>query len=101
MTGMFPKWRFKMSVSYKLTNCTGKTLLKFILDEHQKDTGLPVHPFSHLDKVSPYYRSIGLLSAKETGCFFIDGQVLTAWGKNNWMPIFIALRQCNVRMVEA
>lgn len=90
-----------MSVSYRLTNCTGSRLIKFILDEHRKDTGLPVHPFSHIDQTSPYHRSIGLANADDTGCFYVEGNVLTAWGQNNWVPILKALRRCNVRVKEA
>ena len=91
-----------MSVSYELTNCTTEELVDFVLEEHKKDTGLPVHPFNQLDKHMPERHITALVNSDDTGCFFVVGDnKITAWGKNNWVPIIAALQRCNVQFRDA
>lgn len=88
-----------MSVNMVLKGVTNKQLVAFVLAEHEKGTGLPVHPFSVVNASMPHYnRSLGLTTGE--GTVFCEGRnMLSAYGcANEWPTLLKHLRVCNVRV---
>ena len=86
-----------MSLSYR-TNVLADELIEFLLDEHTKGTGIPVHPFSVVNATMPSFnRSYGITDSR--GTLFIEDDAMTAYGyDNDHGAMLSALRRCNVEI---
>ncbi len=86
-----------MSVTYSTSVHTDE-LLEFLLDEHKKDTGIPVHPFSAVNSsLSCFDRSLGITDGD--GTLFVTDNHMDAYGYNNQHRNMIrALRSCGINV---
>lgn len=86
-----------MSLTYS-TNVNADELLDFLLDEHAKGTGIPVHPFSVVNAtMSSFNGSLGITDG--SGTLFVDDGQLTAYGIGNHHDGMLrALRRCAVEI---
>ena len=84
-----------MSFDYQ-TDVDADELVEFLLDEHTKGTGIPVHPFSVVNaSMSAYNGTYGITNG--TGTLFVADERLSAYGVNNQHNgMLTALRRCGV-----
>ena len=80
-----------MSMTYA-TSFTAEELEEFLLSEHQKDTGIPVHPFTNIA-----HRILGITDGD--GTLFINNCEMTAYGvNNNHNNMIRALKVCGAHI---
>lgn len=86
-----------MSITYT-TNVEADVLLDFLLDQHVKDTGIPVHPFSVVNAtMETYNRTLGITDGN--GTLFVEDGYFNAFGyENKYDAMLTALRRCNVKI---
>ncbi len=84
-----------MSVTYS-TSVRADELKEFLLDEHKKGTGIPVHPFSAVNSSFQHFdRSLGITDGD--GTLFVTDNQMTAYGYNNQHQNMVrALRSCGM-----
>ena len=82
-----------MSMTYA-TSFTAEELEEFLLDQHQLDTGIPVHPFNAVfSMMKTFDRSLGITDGN--GTLFVTECEMTAYGhSNNHRSMIRALQTC-------
>lgn len=84
-----------MSLEYR-TDVDTDELIEFLLDEHTKGTGIPVHPFSVVNASMPAYNgTLGITNG--FGTLFVSDCKLMAYGyENKHGAMLTALKRCGV-----
>lgn len=84
-----------MSVAYNI-NVTVEDLVAFLANEYKVDSGIPIHVFSSITTKAKGFTD------NVKGCFYETGpRSLTAYGDNDFVPLFKTLRACGVKFFDA
>ena len=85
-----------MSLTYRC-EAPRDDLVEFLLDEHRKGTGIPVHPYSVVNATFEFFnKSLAITDSDGKGVVFLeDTHQFKSYGCGDPLPLLRALNRCN------
>lgn len=79
-------------------DCDATELFEFVLEEHRRGTGIPVHPYSVVNAaMSSYNRCPAFTDSEGKGVLYVEADdILKSYGGSDNSTLLRAFRTCNV-----